>query len=153
MLFYKIYVFLFQHHLAVRQRGKKIAFIVDKNNLANQQSDRILEFIPCSLKVISGDIQREEENVQDWDSLIPKYDLLNFLNNFKRYLKYLYHLLLIIILKLMFIQSIYNAIAFPLFLPHLNQKYMSAFSDQRAYIALHFSSPKVRQVLTNVTYM
>lgn len=154
MLFYKIYVFLFQHHLAVRQRGKKIAFIVDKNNLANQQSERILEFIPCSLKVISGDIQREEENVQDWDSLIPKYDLLNFLNNFKRYLKYLYHLLLIIILKLMFIQVIYNAIAFHLFLPNLNQKYMSAFSDQRAYIALHFStSPKDRQVLTNVTYM
>ena len=154
MLFYKIYVFLFQHHLSVRQRGKKIAFIVDKNNLANQQSERILEFIPCSLKVISGDIQREEENVQDWDSLIPKYDLLNFLNNFKRYLKYLYHLLLIIILKLMFIQAIYNAIAFHLFLPHLNQKYMSAFSDQRAYIALHLStSPQDRQVLTNETYM
>lgn len=38
----------------------------------------------------------------------------------------------------MFIQAIYNAIAFHLFLPHLNQKYMSAFSDQRAYIVFTF---------------
>lgn len=61
-----------QHHLEKRERGKKIVFIVDKNNLANQQSERIEEYLKCRLKVISGDIQREVECVQDWDSLLPQ---------------------------------------------------------------------------------
>jgi type I site-specific restriction-modification system R (restriction) subunit len=40
---------------------KKIVFIVDKNNLANQQSEKIREYVECRLKVISGDTQREED--------------------------------------------------------------------------------------------
>lgn len=66
---------IIQHHLEKLERGKKIVFIVDKNNLANQQSERIEEYLKCRLKVISGDIQREVECVQDWDSLLPHYDV------------------------------------------------------------------------------
>lgn len=69
---FKVKILQFQHHLEKRERGKKIVFIVDKNNLANQQSERIEEYLKCRLKVISGDIQREVECVQDWDSLLPQ---------------------------------------------------------------------------------
>lgn len=52
-----------QHHLQAKTRPKikKIAFVVDKNNLAKQQHDAIQRFVDCRLKVISGDTMREEE--------------------------------------------------------------------------------------------
>lgn len=71
-VFKQVKILYFQHHLEKLERGKKIVFIVDKNNLANQQSERIEEYLKCRLKVISGDIQREVECVQDWDSLLPQ---------------------------------------------------------------------------------
>lgn len=49
-----------------------MVFVVDKNNLANQQAEKIEEYLQCSVKVISGDIQREEECVQDMASLLPQ---------------------------------------------------------------------------------
>ncbi|XP_062594920.1 antiviral innate immune response receptor RIG-I-like [Saccostrea cucullata] len=67
---------IIQYHLEKLEKGKKIAFVVDKNNLANQQAEKIEEYIQCRLKVISGDIQREQENVQDIASFFPQYDVL-----------------------------------------------------------------------------
>ncbi|XP_061172801.1 antiviral innate immune response receptor RIG-I-like [Saccostrea echinata] len=66
---------IIQHHLEKLAKNKKIAFVVDKNNLANQQSEKIEEYLQCRLKVISGDIHREQENVQDIASFFPQYDV------------------------------------------------------------------------------
>lgn len=54
---------LFQHHLEVnRLHGvRKVAFVVEKNNLANQQSETFKRFVDCRLKVISGDTMRDED--------------------------------------------------------------------------------------------
>lgn len=59
----KTFLTLFQHHLDVISfHGvKKVAFVVEKNNLANQQSGTIKRFVDCRLKVISGDTMRDED--------------------------------------------------------------------------------------------
>lgn len=51
---------------------KKTVFIVDKNNLANQQSEKIRDHVECRLKVISGDSQREED-FQEIKPLLPQF--------------------------------------------------------------------------------
>ncbi|XP_048779866.2 antiviral innate immune response receptor RIG-I-like isoform X2 [Ostrea edulis] len=66
---------IIQDHLERKRKMKKMVFVVDKNNLANQQAEKIEEYLQCSVKVISGDIQREEECVQDMASLLPHYDV------------------------------------------------------------------------------
>lgn len=57
------FLFLFKHHLKNReiQREKKIAFVVEKNNLATQQSETINRHVACKLKVVSGDTMRDED--------------------------------------------------------------------------------------------
>ncbi|XP_048727213.2 ATP-dependent RNA helicase DHX58-like isoform X9 [Ostrea edulis] len=67
---------IIQHHLQVKTRPKikKIAFVVDKNNLAKQQHDAIQRFVDCRLKVISGDTMREEE-FTDLSALLTQYDV------------------------------------------------------------------------------
>ncbi|XP_061172835.1 antiviral innate immune response receptor RIG-I-like [Saccostrea echinata] len=67
---------IIEHHLKANlgHKVKKIAFVVDKNNLAKQQADAIKRYIACKLKVISGDTMREEEFTQ-LSSLLPRYDI------------------------------------------------------------------------------
>lgn len=57
------FLFLFKHHLKSGeiQREKKIAFVVEKNNLATQQSETINRHVACKLKVVSGDTMRDED--------------------------------------------------------------------------------------------
>ncbi|XP_062594929.1 ATP-dependent RNA helicase DHX58-like [Saccostrea cucullata] len=67
---------IIQHHLqaTLKHKVKKIAFVVDKNNLAKQQSDAIKRYVACRLKVISGDTMRDEEFTK-LSALLPQYDI------------------------------------------------------------------------------
>ncbi|XP_061175548.1 antiviral innate immune response receptor RIG-I-like isoform X1 [Saccostrea echinata] len=65
---------IIQSHLDETGKVKKVVFIVDKNNLANQQSEKIKDYVRCRLKVISGDTQREED-FQEMKPLLPQYDV------------------------------------------------------------------------------
>ncbi|XP_062594919.1 ATP-dependent RNA helicase DHX58-like [Saccostrea cucullata] len=65
---------IIQNHLDETGKVKKVVFIVDKNNLANQQSEKIKDYVRCRLKVISGDTQREED-FQEMKPLLPQFDV------------------------------------------------------------------------------
>lgn len=58
------FLFLFfKHHIenGEIQRDRKVAFVVEKNNLATQQSETIKRYVACKLKVVSGDTMRDED--------------------------------------------------------------------------------------------
>ncbi|XP_065940807.1 antiviral innate immune response receptor RIG-I-like isoform X2 [Magallana gigas] len=67
---------IIKHHLEVdtRQKIKKIAFVVDKNKLAKEQSETIKRFVTCRLKVISGDTMCDED-LTELTVLLPQFDI------------------------------------------------------------------------------
>nr|NP_001292234.1 probable ATP-dependent RNA helicase DHX58 [Crassostrea gigas]AGQ42556.1 retinoic acid-inducible protein 1 [Crassostrea gigas] len=67
---------IIKHHLENReiQREKKIAFVVEKNNLATQQSETINRHVTCKLKVVSGDTMRDED-FKDLAVLLSQFDV------------------------------------------------------------------------------
>nr|XP_022339462.1 probable ATP-dependent RNA helicase DDX58 isoform X2 [Crassostrea virginica] len=64
-----------KHHLEVNRQGrvKKIAFVVDKSNLADQQAKVIKRFVACRLKVVSGDSMRDD--FTDLSILLSQFDV------------------------------------------------------------------------------
>ena len=73
--------FHFQHHLEVNRQGrvKKIGFVVDKNNLADQQAKVIKRYVDCRLKVVSGDSMRDED-FTDLSTLLSQYFFHIYIN-------------------------------------------------------------------------
>ena len=71
--------FFLQHHLEINRQGRvrKIAFVVDKNNLADQQAKVIKRFVRCRLKIVSGDSMRDED-FTDLSTLLSQYVFLYY---------------------------------------------------------------------------